>query len=112
MESARKGLEKIVTDALRKAPAEDAAMLAWPLVCGTAVAEKTTAVDFAAGVLRVQVPDQGWRVQLLGFSGHYIAALNRIVEGKVQKITFVLPEDLKPEGLKPGDVKKEPRRAG
>jgi len=91
MEHARSGLQKIVADTLRRAPAEEAAVLAWPLVCGTAVADKTQAIDINDGVLHVQVPDAGWRNQLHGFALHYLEALNRIAGGKVERIEFVVP---------------------
>lgn len=97
MEAAGAGLRKIVVGALQKASVEDAAVLAWPLVCGTAVAEKTTALDFAEGVLRVQVPDAAWRKQLSGLLPHYVSGLNRIVDGKVRKVSFVLAAELKKE---------------
>lgn len=90
MERAGTGLKKIVAEALSKAPPEDSAVLAWPLVCGTAVADKTRALALQAGVLQVQVPDAGWRNQLNGFALHYLEALNRIAGGKVDRIEFVL----------------------
>jgi hypothetical protein len=90
MERAGTGLKKIVAEALSKAPPEEAAVLAWPLVCGTAVADKTQALELAEGILKVQVPDAGWRNQLHGFAPHYLEAVNRIAGGKVEKIEFVL----------------------
>lgn len=95
MERAATGLRKIVAEALSKAPTEDAAVLAWPLVCGTAVADKTRALALAEGVLRVEVPDAGWRKQLHGFLPHYLVALNRITNGKVERIEFVFPGEQK-----------------
>jgi len=101
MERASTGLKKIVVEALSKAPPEDAAVLAWPLVCGTAVADKTKALALAEGVLRVEVPDAGWRKQLSGFLPHYLESLNRITNGKVERIEFVFP----------GHERKEPKRS-
>jgi hypothetical protein len=101
MERAATGLRKIVAEALAKAPPEEAAVVAWPLVCGTAVADKTRALELAAGVLRVEVPDAGWRNQLHGFTPHYLEALNRITSGKVERIEFVLA----------GEARKEPASA-
>jgi hypothetical protein len=100
MERASTGLKKIVEQALSKAPPEEAAVLAWPLVAGTAVAEKTRALELAGGVLRVEVPDSGWRNQLYGFTPHYLEALNRITGGKVERVEFVVA----------GETRKEPRR--
>ena len=101
MERAGTGLRKIVADALSKAPPEEAAVLAWPLVCGTAVADKTKAIALSEGVLRVEVPDAGWRNQLHGFLPHYLEALNRITNGKVERIEFVFA----------GEQKKDSKRA-
>jgi len=105
MERAGTGLRKIVVDALSKAPAEEAAVLAWPLVCGTAVADKTKAIALSEGVLRVEVPDAGWRKQLHGFLPHYLEALNRITNGNVERIEFVLV------GQGKNVEKKDPKRA-
>ena len=38
------GLEKIVLGSLRRVPQGEAPLLAWPLVCGSVVAERTRAV--------------------------------------------------------------------
>ena len=94
MEHAGAGLHKIMTTALRQTPSEDAAVLAWPLVCGTAVADKTRALDFSDGVLSVQVPDATWRAQLLGLAPQYVAAVNKFVSQNVKKISFILPQEL------------------
>ncbi len=90
MDHARGGLQKIVLEALNGAPAEEHAMLAWPVVCGASVAAKTRALNFEHGVLRVEVPDKAWRTQLLELRPHYAGALRRIA--KVERIDFVLPE--------------------
>ena len=95
MEHARAGLQKIVADTLRRAPAEGAAVLAWPLVCGTAVADKTQALDINDGILRVQVPDAAWRTQLLGLAPQYVAAVNQFTSHNVRRISFVLPEEMR-----------------
>ena len=54
-------LESIVAKALHRAPAPESPLLAWPVTCGSAVAERTRAVSFASGVLLVEVSDAGWR---------------------------------------------------
>jgi len=60
MQQAGAGLERIVAGSLRRVPQAEAPLLAWPLVCGSVVAERTQATDFADAVLRVEVPDAGW----------------------------------------------------
>jgi len=96
MQHARSDLEKIVAEAMRHAPAEDVPLLAWPLAAGRAVAEKTRALDFRAGVLRVGVPDAAWRAQLLALAPQYLAALNEYCGGRVERIVFVAPDEKKP----------------
>ncbi|MCU1219632.1 MAG: hypothetical protein JWN42_829, partial [Candidatus Angelobacter sp.] len=55
MEPVRTGLRQIMQDLLRTRPAEEAVILAWPLVCGKEVATRTTAVSFSNGTLTVDV---------------------------------------------------------
>ena len=61
MEQVGAGLEKIVAGSLRRSPAGRGPLLAWALACGQAVAVRTRALDFGQGILRVEVPDAGWR---------------------------------------------------
>jgi hypothetical protein len=90
MEHAAAGLEKIVVQSLRQAPPADAPLLAWPLVCGSAVAERTRALAFAGGVLRVEVADAGWKSELQALAPRYVAVINRYTTETVQRIEFVL----------------------
>ena len=92
MEPARAGFHKIVADILRRAPAEDAASIAWRLVCGKTVADKTEVLDFREGVLRVRVPDEAWRANLDSFVPRYLELLNDMLSKKVENIEFVPPE--------------------
>jgi hypothetical protein len=90
MERVGSGLEKIVLDSLRRVPQAEAPLLAWPLVCGSVVAERTQALDFADAVLRVEVPDAGWKREMQGLAPRYLAALNRYAGQKVVRIEFVI----------------------
>jgi hypothetical protein len=90
LERAAFGLEKLVADSLRHAPPSHVPVLAWPLACGSGVAERTSARDFAAGVLRVEVPDGGWKKELLHLVPRYLATLNRYSGQKVEQIEFVV----------------------
>lgn len=94
MEHIRQTLQQIVVDAVRRAPAEDVPLLAWPLACGAAVAEKTRALAFADGELLVQVPDAAWRAQLLSLTGEYLRQLREITDGRIQRLRFVLESEL------------------
>jgi predicted nucleic acid-binding Zn ribbon protein len=90
MEHVSSGLEKIVADSLRHAPAGQGPVLAWPLACGPTVAGRTRPLDFQRGVLRVEVPDAGWRAELRCLAPQYLAVMNRYVVERVERIEFVV----------------------
>ena len=90
MEQAGAGLEKIVMGSLRRVPQTEAPVLAWPLVCGSAVAGRTRALEFASAVLRVEVPDTAWKRELQSLAPRYLATLNRYAGQKVERIEFVI----------------------
>jgi hypothetical protein len=83
-------LEKIVLGSLRHVPRNEAPLLAWPLVCGSKVAERTRALDFAGAVLRVEVPDAGWKREMQSLAPRYLAQLNRYAGQKVERVEFVI----------------------
>lgn len=88
LEQAGAGLEKLVADSLRDAA--DTAVLAWPIACGSAVAERTLALGFADGVLRVEVADLGWKSELQALAPRYLAVINRYTREQVRRIDFVV----------------------
>ena len=90
MEQAGPGLEKIVAGSLRRVPQGEAPLLAWPLVCGSKVADRTRALDFVGAVLRVEVPDAGWKREMQSLAPRYLATLNRYAGQKVERIEFVI----------------------
>ncbi|HZW91411.1 MAG TPA: DciA family protein [Candidatus Eremiobacteraceae bacterium] len=90
MQQAGAGLERIVAGSLRRVPQAEAPLLAWPLVCGSVVAERTQATDFADAVLRVEVPDAGWKREMQNLAPRYLAALNRYAGQKVKRIEFLI----------------------
>jgi hypothetical protein len=90
LEQAGAGIEKIVMGSLRRVPHSDAPLLAWPLVCGSVVAERTRALEFAGAVLRVEVPDAGWKREMQSLAPRYLAQLNRYAGQKVERIEFVI----------------------
>jgi len=90
MQPAGAGLEKLVVRSLRKAPAGEGPALAWPLACGSSVAERTRALEFRDGILRVEVEDAGWRKELQALAPRYVAAINRYTAESVQRVEFVV----------------------
>jgi hypothetical protein len=101
MEQVGAGLEKIVAGSLRRSPAGEGPLLAWPLASGQAVAARTRAVGFAQGILRVEVPDAGWRAELQALSPQYLAVLNRYVAESVRRIEFVIVDKAGSEDARP-----------
>jgi len=99
LEQASLGLDKVVAECLRQAPSNEVPLLAWPLVCGSAVAERTRALSFADGVLRVEVADAGWKSELQNLAPRYLSGINRYTAGAVHKIEFVIArsEQARPE---------------
>src|SRR6476659_9213642 len=90
MLQAATGLDKVVARSIRKVAAQEAPLLAWPLACGSTVAARTRALDFARGVLRVEVPDAGWRAELQHLAPRYLAVINRYAAVPVSRVEFVL----------------------
>jgi hypothetical protein len=100
MEQVGSGLEKIVAGSLRRAPAGQGPVLAWAMACGHAVAARTRALDFCQGILRVEVPDWGWRAELQVLAPQYLAGINRYVAESVKRIEFVVPDKAVGEGAR------------
>lgn len=90
MHSIDSGLDKIMADLLRKSPRDEAPLLAWPIVCGAAVAGRTQAHLFMDGTLTVLVPDAAWRSQLSSFQPQYLSAMQRLLPGVVNDIVFTI----------------------
>jgi hypothetical protein len=101
MQQVKTGLEKIVAHSVRRAPADQGPVLAWPLACGRAVATRTSALDFVGGTLRVQVPNAGWRRELQSLAAQYLAVINRYASESVMRIEFVLEADKNARGSLP-----------
>ena len=97
MQQARGTLRKIFADKVCGQAGDEAPLLAWPVVCGGVVAEKTRALSFVDGVLVVAVPDVAWRNQLQGMYQQYLAGLNQFAGKQVKSISFVVaPQSTRP----------------
>ena len=90
MNRASSGLETIVAKALHRAPSAESPLLAWPIVCGSAVAERTRALSLSDGILRVEVADGGWRRELINLAPRYVALINKYSTTSVKRIEFVV----------------------
>jgi hypothetical protein len=90
LEHAGTGIEKIVEQSLRQVSPDQAPLFAWPVVCGSAVAERTRALTFESGILRVEVSDAGWKSELQALAPRYLAVINRYTTEAVRRIEFVI----------------------
>src|SRR5260370_29001680 len=88
MESINGGLRRIMAGKLRRCPPEEAAVLAWPVVCGKEVAARTRALAFAEGSLTVEVPDATWRAQLAAFIPRYVSGFAELIGPVVRELKF------------------------
>src|SRR5215475_11597918 len=94
MEAVRTGLRQIMSNLLRTRPAEEAVLLAWPLVCGKEVAARSQAVAFSDEILAVEVPDATWRNQLQSFASRYLSEYEGLLGPVVRKIEFKLKQSM------------------
>ena len=90
MERASANLDRTLSHVLQRVPPKQSALLAWPVACGSVVAERTRVLTFERGVLSVEVPDRGWRRELSALAGQYLAALNRLSAERIERIEFVV----------------------
>ena len=71
--------------------------MAWPIVCGSAVSERTRARGFCDGVLIVEVADAEWKLELQRLASRYLAAIDRYTTEAVRRIEFVVAGGEKPQ---------------
>jgi hypothetical protein len=89
MRSTRFDLDNISAKLLAGLPPDEACILAWPLVCGSGVAERTEAVGFCNGILIVKVSDRSWKSQLESFTAQYSNKLS-ILLGTPVKVEYAI----------------------
>jgi hypothetical protein len=89
MERGRAEFMQLTSLVLRGASPQEAVVLAWPLACGTQVAERTRAVEFTDRKLIVEVPDKSWRNELAGYLPHYLHQLQNLTGVAVEEVRFV-----------------------
>src|SRR2546430_1680556 len=90
MERPRAQLQKVARDILGKLSPDEAVIAAWPLICGSSVAQRTEAIAFAEGKLEVRVPDLTWRNQLEQFTPHYLNAYAQLLGPKMTSIQYIV----------------------
>ena len=92
MHHARATLSNIYATTVQRVAGEQAPVIAWPLACGSKIAQRTSALGCINGELAVRVPDKLWRSELQSLSDRYVAALNQMSRQKVKSIRFVAPD--------------------
>ncbi len=90
MQSTRHDLTALAARVLKDAPPEEAVVLAWPLVCGSTIAQRAHAFEYQNGILRVRVPDRSWQAQLDDFSPQYKAKIRLLTGIDVKRIRYDL----------------------
>ena len=75
-------------DFLKTQPAQEAPVLAWPVVCGADIAARTRALEFIEGRLTIEVPDITWRHQLAAFIPRYLSGFNELLGPVVKEVYF------------------------
>jgi Dna[CI] antecedent, DciA len=94
MEEIASGLQRIKAALLRDCDPKDAPAIAWPMICGSRVAEKAEVCGFENGVLTIVVPDNGWRAELASLAPRYLVGLNKISPVKIESLVFITREAL------------------
>lgn len=90
MQRVRSEINSLAATVLRGASEEDRVLLAWPLVCGAHIAERSKAVAFQDGTLFVEVPDRSYQAELAGYLPHYLNQISAASQQQVSSIRFVL----------------------
>jgi len=71
---------------LQSLPAEDRLAMAWPVVCGRAMAEHGAIIGYADGIARVQVTGGAWRQQFQAMQNQLASELTRVAGVNVTAI--------------------------
>lgn len=90
MNRASPGLETVIAKALQHSPKNESAQLAWPVACGSALADRTRPLSFCDVILRVEVADAGWRRELAHLAPRYLALINKYSATAVKRIEFAV----------------------
>lgn len=67
---------------------EDKLAAAWPVACGSAVAQRGIVTGYNEGVVRIQVVDEIWMQQMMSMRSQLTAELAKIAGVKLREIHF------------------------
>lgn len=93
-EPIRTGLRRVLRDLLANQPAQEAVVLAWPLVCGKNVAARTRVLGLEEGRLTIEIPEAGW-TELSAFSRWYVREYAELIGPVVKEVRFVEQSSLR-----------------
>lgn len=88
MNGMREFLSGNLARGLQAMPAVDRLTVAWPVVCGTAMARHGRITDYAEGFVHIAVSDAGWMRQMRAMQNRIAAELGRIAGVPVAGIHF------------------------
>ncbi|RSL16407.1 uncharacterized protein DUF721 [Edaphobacter aggregans] len=80
---------------------EDRLAVAWPVVCGKALAERGSVVGYADGLVHVEVADGAWLRQMMSMKAQLVGEMARIAGVKVVGIHFEVSGPKEPRGTRP-----------
>jgi hypothetical protein len=86
------GMRELLRDNLRRSlqamKETDRLAVAWPVVCGAAMAVHGEIVGYRDGIVSLDVSDSGWMQQMMSVQGQLSGELGRIAGVRVTGIHF------------------------
>ena len=102
---AMEGMRDLLKDSLRRSLGAlrdlDRLAAAWPVACGKALAERGGVVNYADGVVHIEVADGAWLRQMMSMQAQLTGEMARIAGVKVVGIHFEVKEQRTAVGKKP-----------
>ena len=93
MERVSHTLQRLVTDALRRLPAEQLPEAAWEFAAGESLAARTRVLGLEGTVLVVEVRDPTWRAQLEAMTPQLLARLRQCSSMERIEYRLARPQD-------------------
>jgi hypothetical protein len=88
MEGMRELLRGNLRRSMQAMKETDRLAVAWPVVCGTAMAMHGKIIDYQDGVVLIEVSDGDWMRQMISMRGQIGGELGRIAGVRVTEVHF------------------------
>jgi hypothetical protein len=88
MEAMRDLLKKSLGQSLNSLSDDDKLAAAWPVACGKTMAERARVIGYDNGILRVEVENRPWLLQLMSMREQLAGDMARIAGVRVSEIHF------------------------